>query len=326
MCGFSGLPKFRLFVVPERLGPDAREVRRALEHDADRPPVRVAGDAPAVAVDRRRDAAPVLQPQHRGVRVVRAADRARLDDPVVLLEERQPRGDVGRGEQREERVARRRAGVERPRRRRVQRRGRALGREVVQRAVVDERLDRHLPDDPVAVAHDDVARLDDRADRRAVDVPLLAQREHLVHARGLDDAEHPLLRLGDHDLERLEVGLAQRDLRDVDLDADLALGRHLGGRRREAGRAEVLQRDEQPLLEQLERALEQLLLLERIADLDRRALVLVGVAELGRREHGRAADPVAAGRGAEEHEHVADAGRRASGSAATTRRGRGPSR
>ena len=40
----------------------------------------------------------------------------------------------------------------------------------------------------------------------------------------------------------------------------------------------------------------------------RRALVLVGLAELRRRQHRRAADAVAAGRRAEQDEHVADAG------------------
>ena len=44
---------------------------------------------------------------------------------------------------------------------------------------------------------------------------------------------------------------------------------------------EVLERDEQLAVEQLEAALEQLLLRERIADLDRRALGLVALAELG---------------------------------------------
>ena len=68
-------------------------------------------------------------------------------------------------------------------------------------------------------------------------------------------------------------GLAQRHRGDVDVDADLALGGHLRGRGGEAGGAEVLQRDEQAALEQLQRALEQLLLLERVADLHGRALV-----------------------------------------------------
>ena len=128
----------------------------------------------------------------------------------------------------------------------------------------------------------------------------------------LDHAQHPLLGLRDHDLERLHVGLAQRHLAHVDVDPDLALGGHLGRRGGQAGRAEVLQRDEQPALEQLERALEQLLLLERVADLDRRALGGVELVELGRGEHRRAADAVAARARAEQQHDVADArGRRA---------------
>ena len=129
---------------------------------------------------------------------------------------------------------------------------------------------------------------------------------------GLDHAQHPLLGLRDHDLEGLHVGLAQRHLADVDVDPDLALRRHLGARRRQPRRAEVLQRDEQPALEQLQRALEQLLLLERVADLDGRALGGVELVELGRRQHRRAADPVAPRARAEQQHDVADArGRRA---------------
>jgi hypothetical protein len=145
-----------------------------------------------------------------------------------------------------------------------------------------------------------------------VDLPARADGEHVVEARRLADAHHALLGLGDHDLEGLHVGLAQRHPRDVEVDPDPALGGHLRGRRREAGGAEVLQRDEQAAVEQLERALHELLLRERIADLDGRALVAVGLVELGAGQHGRAADAVAARRGAEEDHDVADArGRRA---------------
>ena len=151
----------------------------------------------------------------------------------------------------------------------------------------------------------------DLADRGRVDEPLLAHGDDLVDALGLDDAQHPLLGLRDHDLERLHVGLAQRHLADVEVDPDLALGGHLGRRGGEAGGAEVLERDEQVAVEQLQRALEQLLLLERVADLDRRALGGVELAELGRGEHRRAADAVAARARAEQQHDVADArGRR----------------
>ena len=133
-------------------------------------------------------------------------------------------------------------------------------------------------------------------------------RQHLVDPRGLDHREHPLLRLRDHDLERLHVGLAQRHPGDVDVDPDAAAGGHLAGRRGEPGRAEVLERDQQAVAEQLEAALEQLRLLERVADLDRGPLRVVAPLELGRGEHGGAADPVAPGRGAHQDDLVADPG------------------
>ena len=80
------------------------------------------------------------------------------------------------------------------------------------------------------------------------------------------------------------------------------------GRRGEPGGAEVLERDQQARAEQLEAALEQLRLLERVADLDRRALRVVAALELGRGEHRGAADPVAPGRGAHQDDRVADPG------------------
>ena len=59
---------------------------------------------------------------------------------------------------------------------------------------------------------------------------------------------------------------------------------------------------------QLERALDQLLARERIADLHGRALVLVALVEILRGQHARPADAVAAGRGAEQDDEVARAG------------------
>ncbi len=161
---------------------------------------------------------------------------------------------------------------QRPARRRIDRDGGRRGLEVVGRALVDQRGDRQVAGDLVADQHAQAACVGDDADRGRVHLPLLAHAHHGVDALGLDDAEHPLLRLGDHDLERLHAVLAQRHLRDVEVEPDPALRRHLGRRGREAGRTEVLQRHEQPAVEQLERALQQLGLLERIADLHGRAL------------------------------------------------------
>src|SRR5262249_46222367 len=71
--------------------------------------------------------------------------------------------------------------------------------------------------------------------------------------------------------------------------------------------AEVLERGEQLTVEQLQTALEQLLLGERVADLHRWALRFVALAELGAGKHRRAADAVAAGERAQQQHDIADA-------------------
>ena len=94
----------------------------------------------------------------------------------------------------------------------------------------------------------------------------------------------------------------------MDVDAG-AVARHLGERRCEPGGAAVLQRLDEPALDELERDLDQPLAGERIADLDGRALVLRALAELLAREHARAADAVAARRRAVEDEREPAASR-----------------
>ena len=87
----------------------------------------------------------------------------------------------------------------------------------------------------------------------------------------------------------------------------LALRRHLRRARRQPRRAQVLERGEQLAVEQLEAALHQLRLLERVADLHRRPLRSVVLRQLRARQHRGAADPVAAGARAQQHELVAHA-------------------
>ena len=112
---------------------------------------------------------------------------------------------------------------------------------------------------------------------------------------GLDDRRHALLRLRDHDLERLHALLAQRH-------AGRGRGR---GRPRRSPPSRRSTRRARPRRDpgarrpgrapsELERALDQLLAGERVADLHARALVLVALVEILRGEHAGAADAVAA--------------------------------
>ncbi len=72
--------------------------------------------------------------------------------------------------------------------------------------------------------------------------------------------------------------------------------------------AEILHCDDIVALEQLEAGLEQQLLEERIADLDDAAVRCLGILDRGER---RAVKSVAAGLGADDHDHIADAEARA---------------
>ena len=129
-------------------------------------------------------------------------------------------------------------------------------------------------------------------------------------ARRRRRGDHPLLRLGDDDLPGLEL-LSQRHAVEPDVDAE-PVARHFRQRRGEARRAAVLQRGDEAALDELERRLDQLVAGERVADLHRRTLVGIVLAELLARENAGAADSVAPGRRAEEQHEVARArGRRA---------------
>ena len=81
------------------------------------------------------------------------------------------------------------------------------------------------------------------------------------------DRDHALLRLGDHDLPRLHVAFAQRHAVELDVDPG-SVASHLGQCRCQSRRAAVLQRLDQPRVDELQRRLDQLLAGEGIADLN----------------------------------------------------------
>ena len=165
-------------------------------------------------------------------------------------------------------------------------RGALLLLDLVARALVGEQLGRDRADHLAVEERAQLAVVGHLADHGARQLPALADGAHVVDALGRDDRDHPLLRLGDHDLPRLEVVLAQRHAVEVHVDAH-AVARHLGERRGEPGGAAVLQRDDEALLDEVERDLDQRLAAERVADLDGRPLLVRALEVLARRARTR---------------------------------------
>ena len=127
--------------------------------------------------------------------------------------------------------------------------------------------------------------------------------EERVDVGGLDHRHHPLLGLAHQDLLGRQRGVAQRHPVELDVHAAVAGTRELAGGTGEAGATEVLDAGHETLGEELEGALDEQLLLERVTHLDARALRRPGrrLKGLGG-EDADAADAVAAGlRAVEDH-------------------------
>ena len=105
----------------------------------------------------------------------------------------------------------------------------------------------------------------------------------------------------------VSVGSRSSTLVELDVHAAVAVGGELAGGAGDAGGAEVLDALDELVLVQLEAALDEHLLGERVADLHGRALGRAALVERVGGEDGCAADAVAAGAGAEQHDLVADA-------------------
>ena len=166
---------------------------------------------------------------------------------------------------------------------------------VVFRRVVGERAWRQRSDDLVPVT--DLERLlrDHRADACPVQVPAGEGALHQVLAAGSRDHEHPLLRLREHHLVRRHAARAPRNPRHIDAHAGTALRGHLARGADEARRADVLDGLDRVGRDELKGRLEEQLLEERVAHLDRGPLFLGSGAELERGQQGRSGDAVAPG-------------------------------
>ena len=165
-------------------------------------------------------------------------------------------------------------------------------------------------DDAQAVVVDgQAARAGDLADHGRLDVPLAGDGQERVELVGPDHGHHPLLRLRHEDLAGRERGVAQQHVLEVDVHAAVAVGGQLAGGAGDAGGAQVLDALDHARGVELEAALDEHLLHERVAHLHRRALGGLGVVERLAGEDRGAADAVATGPGAEQDDLVARAGR-----------------
>ena len=335
--------------LPERLGPRRVAVVEAVRH-AQRPGARD-GHVPGGLRDRQRRAEPwvedadrlvavgrgderlrrALDPQDRRA-VPRARDGVGTDRGVVLPEDVVARREVRRTEQRQQDRARIRAPFGEAiadegrgtRGRGAALVGRGRGGTVVDDGVAGQGAGRDARQFPgarrgpaigVQPAFDDrdVAVGRDATDDRHRQAPPFADLADRLPALGQDRGAHPFLRLGDQHLERFEARLPPRDGVQVHDDPGPGPVGRLRGRAGDPAGAQVLEALDESALDQFQAGLDEQLLGERVADLDRRPLRGIVVGEGRARQDGRPADPVATGRRAVQHDEVAWPRRRGQG-------------
>ena len=150
-------------------------------------------------------------------------------------------------------------------------------------------------------SHDEPAVAGELADVGQLDAVEPAALAQLVEAVRVDRHDHPLLRLGQPDLPRLEAGVLEWHEVELDVGPD-AFG-HLADRRRQPAGAAVGDRRVQVL--GADQHVDQQLLDDRVADLDAGAGHLAGGGVHRERRERRAADAVAPGAATEHDDPVA---------------------
>ena len=188
---------------------------------------------------------------------------------------------------------------------------RTLDRALVHRALVRHGARRHV-DDGIAVPGDlQPVAVGDLADDGGQHLPLAAHRHERLDVLRRDDRAHALLRFAGEHLGRRHIGRAQRHRVQLDPHAAVARGREFRCGARQPGPAEILDADHQAGGVQLQAALDEHLLHERVADLDRRQLLAAGAALVAAEglggQHRHPADTVQAGARAEQDDLVAGA-------------------
>ena len=186
--------------------------------------------------------------------------------------------------------------------------GRTMVWAIVGRPLVGHSPRVHVHDAVAVPVDDEPLAVGDLADDGGRYIPLAADLHETLHVPGLHHGHHAFLRLAHQDLLGSEVRVAQRDEVEIDRHAAVACGGQLGGGAGDARGPEVLDAIDDTRLEQLEGALDEQLLHERVADLHAGPLRRAGLVKgLGGQDRG-SSDPVAASRRAEEDHPVAHPG------------------
>ena len=187
------------------------------------------------------------------------------------------------------------------------------------RTLVDRTLVRDGPrrdvDDGLTVPRDhQVVAVGDLADHGGEHVPLAAHGEEGVDILRRDDRAHAFLRLAGEHLRGRHPHRAHRNLLELDLHAAVAGRCQFRCGTRKSGTAEILDADDKPSVIELETALDEHLLGERIAHLNARQLLAIGAGLAGvvkglRGEHRHTADAVESGASTEQDDLVPGARR-----------------
>ena len=304
----------------DRRGAGDRDVAVRLGQRELRTRVRVESGVPARRVGRDRDAPAgrLVDAQHSAVGVL-GQDGVAADVAVVLLGDERTAAQVRTAQQRKQSRTqfvtgrgpwqfRGRVGVQR-----VLAVG-ALHRPFVHRALVRDGARWHVDDGLTVPGDHEPVAVGDLTDDGGQHLPLAAHRHERVDVLRRDDSAHALLRLAGQDLRRHHVRRTQRHGVQLDPHAAVARRREFGCGAGQPGTAEVLDADDEILGIQLEAALDEHLLHERVAHLHRGQLLAPGrtalvAAERVRRQHRHAADAVESGARAEQDDLVARARR-----------------
>ena len=190
----------------------------------------------------------------------------------------------------------------------------ALHRPFVHRTLVRDGARWHVDDGLTVPGDHEPVAVGDLTDDGGQHLPLAAHRHERVDVLRRDDSAHALLRLAGQDLRRQHVRRTQRHGVQLDPHAAVAGRREFGCGAGQPGTTEILDADDEILGIQLEAALDEHLLHERVAHLHRGQLLTPGrtalvAAERVRRQHRYAADAVESGARTEQDDLVARAGR-----------------